>query len=120
MTGKSAPAAEAAPAPATEAAPAWVLNAPDIAIEGASMDVEDGLVKPAAKFKLAPIDVKVGGYSNAPGTQVQVDAAMGIDGNAKLAAKGQVALDTPACPCTWMSPISISLRCSRIWVRTRR
>ena len=93
---KSEPAAEADPAPSSEAAPAWALNAPDIAIEGASVDVEDGLVKPAARFKLAPIDVKVVGYSNAPGTQVQVDAAVGIDGNARFAAKGQVALDTAA------------------------
>jgi len=85
------------PAPASaEAAPPWVLSAPDIAIEGASLDIEDGLVKPAATFKLAPIDVKVSGYSNAPGTQVQIDAALGIDGKAKLAAQGRVALDTPA------------------------
>ena len=82
--------------PSAESAPAWVLNAPDIAIEGASMDVEDALVKPAATFKLAPIDVKLSGYSNAPGTQVQIDGAVGIDGNAKFAAKGQVALDTAA------------------------
>jgi len=87
---------EASAAPATAAAPAWVLSAPDISIEGASVDVEDGLVKPAATFKLAPIDVKVGGYSNAPGTKVLVDANIGIDGDAKLAAKGEVALDTQA------------------------
>ena len=62
-----------APAQA-QAAPPWVLSAPDIAIEAASLDVEDGLVKPAATFRLDPIDVKVSGYSNAPGTQVQVDA----------------------------------------------
>jgi hypothetical protein len=89
----AAPPASAVP---SAAAPPWVLSAPDIVIEGASMDVEDGLVKPAATFRLAPIDVKVSGYSNAPGTQVQIDAAMGIDGKAKLAAKGQVALDTQA------------------------
>ncbi len=98
---EAVPASEApatdVPVPATaEAAPRWVVNAPDIAIEGASVDVEDGLVKPAATFKLAPIDVKVSGYSNAPGTQVQIDAAVGIDGKAKLAAKGQLALHTPA------------------------
>ena len=92
----SEPTAEVAPAASGEATPAWVLNAPDIAMEGASMDVEDGLVKPAATFKLAPIDVKVTGYSNAPGTQVQIDATVGIDGNAKFAAKGQAALDTAA------------------------
>ena len=89
------PEAEAAPVPAEAASP-WVLSAPDIAIEGASLDVEDGLVKPAAKFRLQPIDVKVSGYSNAPGTQVQIGANLGIDGKAKLAAKGQVAMDTPA------------------------
>jgi hypothetical protein len=82
--------------PAVEVGPPWVVSAPDIAIEAARVEVADALVQPAAVFKLAPIDVKVSGYTNAPGTQVQVDAAMGIDGNAKLAAKGQVALDTPA------------------------
>ncbi len=86
----------AGPATAAPAAPAWVVSAPDISIDGASMEVEDGLVKPAATFKLAPIDLKVGGYSNAPGTKVQVDANIGIDGDAKLAAKGEVALDTQA------------------------
>ena len=87
----------AAAVPAASAAgPAWVVSAPDIAIEGGTIDVEDGLVKPAARFKLAPIDVKVSGYTNAPGTRVQLDAAVGIDSHAKVAAKGQVALDTPA------------------------
>jgi hypothetical protein len=86
-----------AAAEATAAAgPRWVVNIPDIAVEAATMDVEDSLVKPAATFKLAPIDVKVSGYSNAPGTSVQVDANVGVDGSAKVAAKGQVALDTPA------------------------
>jgi hypothetical protein len=87
----AAPAAQ----PAADAGPAWVVNAPEIVVD-ATMDVEDGLVKPAATFKLAPIDVKVSGYSSAPGTQVQLDANVGIDGTAKVAAKGQVALDSPA------------------------
>jgi hypothetical protein len=81
-------------APAGDAAPAWVVRAPDIAIEGAMVDVEDGLVNPAATFKLAPLDVKLGGYSNAPGARLQVDASAGIDGNAKLTAKGEVVPDT--------------------------
>jgi hypothetical protein len=80
----------------TSGAPAspWILSAPDIAIEGASVDVEDRLVKPAATFKLAPIDVKIAGYSNAPGTKVQIEANAGIDGQAKLGMKGEVAMDT--------------------------
>jgi hypothetical protein len=86
----AAPAAPARPAPA-----AWVMNAPDISIDG-SIDVEDALVTPAAVFKLAPVAVKLGGYSNAPGTRVQIDAHVGIDGSAKLAAKGEVVPDTSA------------------------
>ncbi|HEU4779315.1 MAG TPA: DUF748 domain-containing protein, partial [Steroidobacteraceae bacterium] len=99
MRGADAPPQSTTPAPAPDSAesgPAWVLNAPDIAIEGASVDVEDGLVNPAATFKLAPIDLRVSGFSNAPGAQVQLEANVGIDGNSRLAAKGQVALDTTA------------------------
>ena len=82
--------------PAATPAPKWVVSIPDIVVEAATMDIEDGLVNPAATFKLAPIDVKVSGYSTAPGTNVQVDANLGIDGTAKVAAKGQIALDTQA------------------------
>ena len=48
---------------------AWVLSAPDISIDGV-VDVEDALVSPAATFKLAPVTLKLAGYSNAPGTRV--------------------------------------------------
>ena len=58
--------------------------------------MEDALVTPAATFKLAPVDVKLSGYSNAPGTKLQIDANLGIDGNARLAAKGEVVPDTSA------------------------
>ncbi|HEU5135328.1 MAG TPA: DUF748 domain-containing protein [Steroidobacteraceae bacterium] len=96
MFGEDEAVADAPATASGEAAPRWVLSAPDIAIEGASMEVDDGLVKPAAAFRLAPIDVKVAGYSNAPGTHVQLDANVGIDGSGKIAAKGDVALDTAA------------------------
>ena len=76
--------------------PSWLLNAPDISIEAASIDVEDALVKPAATFKLAPIDLKIGGYSNAPGTKVRIDANIAVDGDAKFAVKGEVVPDTAA------------------------
>ena len=93
LRGEEEAPTEAAP-PAS--APVWVLSAPDIAIDGASVDIEDGLVTPAATFKLAPVDVKLAGYSNAPGTKVQIDANVGIDGSAKLTAKGEVVPDTSA------------------------
>lgn len=83
-------------APAGAPDRAWVLNAPVIAIEGGTLEVADGLVKPAATFNFAPIDVTVSGYSNVPGTEVQLDASVGIDGNAKVAARGKVAMDTQA------------------------
>jgi hypothetical protein len=91
-SGESAPA----PAESGPAATPWVLSAPDIAIDGSSVDIEDALVKPAATFKLAPIDLKIAGYSNAPGTKVQIDANVGIDAGAKLAAKVEVIPDTLA------------------------
>jgi len=96
LFGEREAVAEAPAKASGEAAPPWVLNAPDIAIEGASLAVEDGLVQPAATFKLAPIDVNVGGYSNAPGTKLQLDVNVGIDATARLAAKGEVALDSAA------------------------
>ena len=93
VTPQAEPAA--APTPASAASP-WTLTIPEIAVEGARVEVEDGLVTPAATFSLAPVDVKVAGYSNAPGAKVQVDASLGIDGKAKLTAKGETNLDTPA------------------------
>ncbi len=89
------PAPESAAQEAAAAPSVWVLSAPDIAIEG-TVDVEDALVTPAATFKLAPLEVKLGGYSNAPGTRVQIDANVGIDGSARFAAKGEVVPDTSA------------------------
>ena len=89
---KASPAADATTA-APVAAPVWVLSAPDISIDGA-VDVEDALITPAATFKLAPVTLKLAGYSNAPGTRLQLDAQVGIDGDAKLAAKGELVPDT--------------------------
>ena len=94
--GESASAPAPAPAEPGPAATPWVLSVPDIAIDGSSVDVEDALVKPAATFKLAPIDLKIAGYSNAPGTKVRIDANVGIDAGAKLAAKVEVIPDTMA------------------------
>jgi hypothetical protein len=79
--------------PTAEPSSPWVLNAPVIELVGAAVDVEDALVKPAATFKLAPIDVTLSGYSNAPAARVQVDARVGIDGTATLEAKGEIVPD---------------------------
>ena len=89
------PAAPAAVTPGEAAPGGWVLSAPDISIAGA-IDVEDALVTPAAIFRLEPFDVKLGGYSNAPGAKLKLDANIGIDGNARLTAKGEVVPETSA------------------------
>jgi hypothetical protein len=78
------------------AANRWAVFAPDIVIESANVDIDDGLVKPAAKFRLVPIDIKIAGYSNATDAKVKVDATIGIDEGAKLAATLEVIPDTAA------------------------
>ena len=45
---------------------------------------------------MAPVVVKLGGYSNAPGTRVQIEANAGIDESARVVAKGEVMPDTSA------------------------
>ena len=76
---QAAPPAEAAavaPAPSTPpaaAAPAWVVAAPDIAVTGMRVDVEDALVEPAAVFALTPVNLTVAGYNTAPAARFTVD-----------------------------------------------
>jgi hypothetical protein len=84
----------ASPRPPSAPSSPWVFSAPDIELAGAAVDVEDALVKPTATFKLAPIDVRLSGYSNAPAARVKVDARVGIDGAAILKAAGEVVPDT--------------------------
>ena len=84
-----------APAAGPEVAP-WVFSAPSIELAGAGIEVEDAFVAPAARFKLAPVDVTVSGYSNAPDATLEVDATVGIDGAAKLHATGEVVPGTAA------------------------
>jgi hypothetical protein len=84
---EASPEDAATPAGAAVAKP-WTISAPDIELVGLTVDVDDGLVKPAAAFKLAPIDVRMTGYTTAPAARVQIDANMGIDGRAKFKAAG--------------------------------
>jgi hypothetical protein len=81
---KASPAdAAAAPTPAVSAAPPWVLTAPDIAVANLRVDFNDALVKPAARFALAAVNLNLTGFSTAP------DAPLKFE----LTAKGEQAGD---------------------------
>ena len=92
------PAAAASPAavsaPATGQQPAWVVSIPDIAIDGFKVSAEDRSVTPAFALSLDPINAHVGGYTTAPGAELDVDADVGIDRTGKLKAKGKVSPDS--------------------------
>jgi outer membrane protein OmpA-like peptidoglycan-associated protein len=71
--------ASEAPAPAPAAAPAsdrprWEVAAPDIGVSGFDLVFDDKLVQPNAHFALNPVDLKVTGFSIAPGQKFTVDA----------------------------------------------
>jgi hypothetical protein len=88
-----APLSAPGPAPSGPVAAPWEFSAPSIELAGAAIEVEDAFVKPAATFKLAPVDVTVNGYSNVPGATLQIAARAGIDGAATLGATAEI---TPA------------------------
>jgi hypothetical protein len=72
------PAAAPAAAPetaSTNKAPAWVVAAPDIAVDAFRVEFEDKLVQPAASFTLDPVAIKLAGFSTAAGAKFTLDAA---------------------------------------------
>jgi hypothetical protein len=107
--GTAAPAAAATAAAASEAAPgtgaprkaaaggaAWVVSAPDIAVEGFKVLAEDRQVKPAAALLLSPLNIHIGGFNTSPDDTlaIRLDAHVNtsgtIDASAKLIPKSGV------------------------------
>jgi hypothetical protein len=96
----SAPSASTAPLPSppptrssSPSSSAWVVAAPDIAAENLRVELEDRLVKPAAVFTLAPLDLTVRGYTTAPNTTLDITTKIGINASGHLTANAKV---TPA------------------------
>jgi len=102
-----APATPAAPgaapsAPAPEEPPpvhgqstggngaAWVVAAPDIAVQGLKISAEDRQVKPALALLIDPLTVHVAGFSTRPDARLDVTVDSTVNGSGKLAAKAQV------------------------------
>ena len=70
-----------------------VFTAPDIEFRNLVVQVEDRQVEPAIKLALDPFNLRVTGYSTAPGTTIGIVTDTKIDKSASLAADLQYALD---------------------------
>lgn len=88
-SGTPAEAARPAPAPASgSAAPAWVVSAPDLQLAAADVSIEDQGPRQPAHLHLAPLDVRIGGFSLPAGTPLAVDVASGINDTGHIAING--------------------------------
>ena len=98
LFGMRAPAAASAPttprvATATPAAaPSWSLSVRTLDIRAASIDAEDRMTQPAAKFGLTSVALTVSGYSSEPGSTLKVDASLSVGGKTRVAAQGDLTL----------------------------
>ncbi|HEX6398546.1 MAG TPA: DUF748 domain-containing protein, partial [Steroidobacteraceae bacterium] len=77
-----------APAAPPAAAPPWVVNVPDITASNLRLDFNDALVKPAASFALTPVNLKLTGFSTAPGAPLKFDVDAHGEQAGNLAASG--------------------------------
>ena len=102
LTQLTVPAGESPPpgeAPAPEAAPpaepesSFQFAAPDIEFQDLAVQVEDRQAEPAIKLALDPFNLRVTGYSTAPGTTIGIVTDTKIDQSASLNADLQYALD---------------------------
>ena len=98
----AAPPAEAAPTLTTTAAPAaqgaaadppFLFSAPDIELKGLIVNVEDRQISPSIKLLLDPFNLRVTGYSTAPGTTIGVATDTKIDKTGSLEADLKYGLD---------------------------
>lgn len=82
--------AEAA-APAETAAP-WQVAVNQLEFRDAAIRAEDRAVKPAAKFTIAPLGLRIEGYRSDPATEMQLAAEAKINDSANLKAAGSLRL----------------------------
>lgn len=84
---------EPAPAAAPEAQPAetpgWSVAVSDIALTELAVQFEDRQFEPGASFALAPLNLRVSNYRNAPDAEMGVHLDLGIDAKAKLIVDGK-------------------------------
>ncbi len=91
-----APVAPAEPLPPVHAASSggnsapWVVSAPDIALQGLKVAVEDREVKPALALTVDPLNVHVAGFNTRPEDVLDVTIDSSIAGGGRLTAKAKV------------------------------
>ena len=85
--------AKPAAAPAEASERPWTLHADVIAIDEASVNVEDRTTSPAARMRLAPIKLTVNDWTTARDSRLKLDAQVGIDGRGIFSARGDVGLE---------------------------
>ena len=89
------PAAEArSPAQTTataaeSAGTPWIVNIPELSVEGLRIAARDEFVKPAATFTLAPVNLRLRGFSTAPGQAVDLTGDVTLESGGQLALQGQ-------------------------------
>ncbi|HEX6639194.1 MAG TPA: DUF748 domain-containing protein, partial [Steroidobacteraceae bacterium] len=80
------PESETSTSPGT---PSWTVNVPDLAVDGLRVELTDDFVKPAATFKLAPVNLHLRDFSTAPGQALDLDADLVLESGGKLALQGK-------------------------------
>jgi hypothetical protein len=86
------PASPPSAAPAKPQAP-WTVHVDSIAIDAATVVLEDRTLSPAARLQLTPIHVAVDGWTTASKARMKVDALIGIEGKGALGVRGDVGLE---------------------------
>lgn len=75
---------------ASAATPSWSIAAPDLTVNGLTVNLEDRQFKPGAAFKLAPVNLHAANYRNAPDAEVDLHVDLGIDGSGQLTTDGKL------------------------------
>ncbi len=89
----SPPAPSGAPAPAS---PAWSISAPDIAISGLGLTVEDRALTPAVTLTLDPLSIDVKGYHTPGDPRLAISTSASVNRTGRLAVHGTYTLGSGA------------------------
>ena len=89
----AAPAKSAAPAQSPESPQSpWTVHADVIALETATVTIEDRTTSPAARLQFTPV-VTINSFTTARDALMKLDARIGIDGKGLLGVRGNVGLE---------------------------
>jgi hypothetical protein len=67
----------------------WTVNVADLAVAALRVSLKDEFVKPTAAFTLAPVNLRLRGFSTAPGKTMDLDADLTLDSGGKLTLQGK-------------------------------